>query len=350
MTTSFSRLCVTGGCGFIGSHFIASVLERAPHAFVLNVDALTYAAHPATGAWLAGLSPERYAFERLDIASEELGRLLDRHRIEVVVNFAAETHVDRSILDPGAFLRTNVVGAQNLLERCRERSIRLVHVSTDEVYGSLGPNDAPFTERSPLDPSSPYAASKAAADLLLLAAHRTFGQDVVITRCSNNLGPRQFPEKLIPLVIANAIDGEPIPVYGDGKQVRDWVHVADHCDAIEMVMRQGRAGEVYNVGSRSERTNLEIVGLILAKLSRDASLVRHVGDRPGHDRRYGIDPTKIERELGWRPQRTLEASLADTIDWYLANESWWRPLRSGEYRAYYAANYAPKFEAPGASL
>lgn len=333
---------MTGGCGFIGSHFIELLLKRYPNGSVLNVDKMTYAASPKTAEWLQGLAtPDNYQLLELDIADPSFIEMLSTRKFELVINFAAETHVDRSILDHEAFLRTNIIGLKNMLLTSRLHNARLVHISTDEVYGPLiAP--AAASEASPLQPSSDYAASKASADLLALAGFRTCEDDVVVTRCTNNLGPRQFPEKLIPLAIANAIDNEPIPVYGDGLQVRDWIAVGDHCEAILAALQKGEPGEIYNVGARGERTNLYIVESILDRLSRPRSLIRHTGDRPGHDRRYALDASKIERELGWRPRSTVEQALDATIQWYVENESWWRPLRDKNYRKYYEANYAPK--------
>jgi dTDP-glucose 4,6-dehydratase len=347
----YRNLLVTGGSGFIGSHFIALTLREYPEASVTNVDAMTYAAHPDTESYLAGLAPSRYHFVRADIGSPDIEAILRQRRIDAIVNFAAESHVDRSILDPGAFVRTNVLGTQNLLSLARKvGGIRFVHVSTDEVYGSLGPKDPAFTEQSPLDPNSPYAASKASADLLALANQRTYQQDIVLTRCTNNYGPFQFPEKLLPLVIANAIEGHSIPVYGDGRQVRDWIYVEDHCRGIDAVLRRGRAGEVYNISAAEERHNIDLVRHVLQMLGKPESLITYVGDRPAHDRRYGLNPSKIAAELGWKPAFTFEAALRKTIDWYLGNESWWKKVRDKDYFNYYRANYDTKYKAPGKNL
>jgi dTDP-glucose 4,6-dehydratase len=338
------NLLVTGGCGFIGSHFISYVLKTYPDVTVTNLDALTYAAHPDTTQYLTTIAPERYRFVREDIGSPRVGEILEQDDIDAIVNFAAESHVDRSILDPGSFVRTNVVGLQNLLLFARKKgNIRFVHVSTDEVYGSLTPEEPPFTERSHLDPNSPYAASKASADLLALANQRTYGQDILITRCSNNYGPFQFPEKLIPLLIANAIEDRPIPVYGDGKQVRDWIYVVDHCRAIDLVLRQGKAGQVYNISSSEEHQNIDIVRKVLNMLDKPPRLITYVGDRPAHDRRYGLDATKIHEELGWKPQFTFEDGMRQTVDWYLENSAWWKKVRDKDYFSYYQANYQEKF-------
>ncbi|MGE5553685.1 MAG: dTDP-glucose 4,6-dehydratase [Betaproteobacteria bacterium] len=332
---AFRRILVTGGAGFIGSNFIRYWLERH-EGEVVNLDLLTYAGNLEN---LAGVERNpRYRFVRGDIADRELvDELLDG--VEAVVNFAAESHVDRSIHDAGAFIRTNVAGTQVLLEAARHRGIRrFMQISTDEVYGSLGPTGA-FTEETPLAPNSPYSASKAAADLLVRAYHQTYGLDTVITRCSNNYGPYQFPEKLIPLMVTNALEGKELPVYGDGLNVRDWIHVRDHCRAIDLVLHQGRAGGVYNVGAGEERTNLELVRALLRLLDKPESLIRFVADRPGHDRRYAIDSTKIRRELGWRPEIPFAEGLRETVEWYGANRLWWEKIKSGEYREYYERMY-----------
>lgn len=346
---SSRHVLVTGGCGFIGSHFIAHLFETYPDVRVTCLDALTYAAHPDTVTHLEKLAPERYQFLRGDIASSEWKNSLAAD-VDAVVNFAAETHVDRSILDPGSFVRTNVVGLQNLLDWARERGVRFVHVSTDEVYGTLTP-DAPLsTEHSPLDPNSPYAASKASADLLALAAHRTHKQEILITRCTNNYGPFQFPEKLLPLVIANALENLSVPVYGDGRQVRDWIYVGDHARGIDAVLQKGRPGEIYNLSSRAQRPNLEMVHALLRLLEKPTTLIQHVGDRPAHDRRYALDPSKAEQELGWAPQVSLEEGLARTVRWYVEHADWWKKVRDKEYFNYYKANYDRKFESAERSV
>ena len=330
-------LLVTGGCGFIGGHFIRRILAADPDVLVVNFDALTYAGNLANLADLAG--HPRYRFVKGDVADRDAVRGAFRLGVRHVVHFAAESHVDRSIQDSGPFVRTNVLGTQVLLDAAREFGVeRLVIVSTDEVYGSLGPTGL-FTETTPLAPSSPYSASKAAADLLALSYAHTFGLPVLVTRCSNNYGPYQFPEKLIPLFITNLLRGEPVPVYGDGGQVRDWIHVRDHCAAVHRVWRDGRAGEVYNIGGRCEKTNLELTHALLDLLGKPRSLIRHVRDRPGHDRRYAIDCTKIERELGWRPDTPFEQGLLETIEWYRSNAEWVAQVRSGEYREYYQRQY-----------
>ena len=328
---------VTGGCGFIGSNFIRRLLAHDPTVRVLNFDALTYAGNPANLADLA--DHPRYRFVRGDVADPEAVWAVLRPGLHSVVHFAAETHVDRSIQDSGPFVRTNVLGTQVLLDAARSAEVKtFVHISTDEVYGSLGPTGA-FTEETPLGPNSPYAASKAAADLLVRAYVHTFGLPAVITRCSNNYGPYQFPEKLIPLFVSNLLRGQPVPVYGDGLQVRDWVHVRDHCAAVHRVWRAGRVGEVYNVGGRCERTNLALTKTLFKVMGKPASLVRHVKDRPGHDRRYAIDCSKIERELGWRPTVPFEDGLRETVRWYQDNAEWVAGVRSGAYLKYYEAQY-----------
>ncbi|MGB9804824.1 dTDP-glucose 4,6-dehydratase [Desulfofundulus sp.] len=345
------KLLVTGGAGFIGSNFIRYILRTRPGVSVINLDKLTYAGNLEN---LAGVENHpRYSFTRGDICDRRLVSEIFSRGVDAVVNFAAESHVDRSIMDASPFVETNVRGTQVLLDVAMEcwrerlpvqgpgpagRFPVFVQVSTDEVYGSLGP-EGRFTEESPLKPSSPYSASKAAADLLALAYHRTHGLPVIVTRCSNNYGPYQFPEKLIPLMITNALEDQPLPVYGDGLNVRDWLHVEDHCRALELVLFRGRPGEVYNIGGHGERTNLEVVRAILKLLGRPESLIRYVNDRPGHDRRYAIDPSKITRELGWRPRHTFEEGLAATVEWYRQNRPWWERVKSGEYKDYYTKMY-----------
>ena len=328
------NLLVTGGAGFIGSHFIRSILAKYPDDRVTNLDKLTYAGN------LANLrdveSDPRYAFIRGDICDPET---VDRAAkdVDAIVNFAAETHVDRSIQDPGAFIQTDIGGTRVLLEAARRYSHqRYLQVSTDEVYGST--EGTPFAETDPLKPSSPYAASKAGGDLMTLAYSATYGVPALITRASNNFGPNQYPEKLIPLFITNAIDDRPLPLYGDGRNVRDWIAVEDHCEGIDMVLRRGRVGEIYNVGGGNERTNLEITEAILKALRKPASLITPVADRPGHDRRYALNAEKLAR-LGFRPRRGFEEALSATIEWYRTHESWWRPIKSGEFRAYYEKQY-----------
>jgi dTDP-glucose 4,6-dehydratase len=335
------NLLVTGGAGFIGSCYVRLARARRPQATVVNLDALTYAGNLESLSDLDG--DAGHVFVRGDIRDGALVRsLVETHRVEAVVNFAAESHVDRSILSAEPFVDTNVVGTLRLLEAARAAGVRrFLQVSTDEVYGSLGPAGA-FEETTPIAPRSPYSASKAAADHLVMAFHHTHGQDVVITRCSNNYGPHQFPEKLIPLMILNAFEGKPLPVYGDGLYVRDWIHVEDHCEAIDLVLERGRAGEVYNVGAENDRPNLEVIRDILRLTGRDESLIRHVPDRPGHDRRYAMNAAKVRGELGWRPRRDFSAGLAETVAWYQSHRTWWERVRSGAYREYYERQYGDR--------
>ena len=323
-------MLVTGGAGFIGSHFVKRLVRAGEEVVVL--DKLTYSGNPAN---LAGVE---HRFFQGDIADPAVvAEAADG--CETIVNFAAETHVDRSILAAGEFITTDVFGTHVLLEYVREKGIRLVQVSTDEVYGDV-PAGVRSTEEDPVRPSSPYSASKAGGDLQVLAYVRTYGVDALITRGANTYGPNQYPEKLIPLFVTNAFDGEPLPVYGDGKQVREWLHADDHGAAIELVLRDGRAGEIYNIGGE-ERENLDVVRRILDVTGADPSLVRHVEDRPGHDRRYALDDSNL-RGLGWAPERSFEDGLAETVDWYRENRAWWEPLKSGEYKAYYEQQYAQR--------
>ena len=335
------NLLLTGGSGFIGSNLVRWLLEHRPGWRVVNLDKLTYAGNPENLADLA--DHPRYRFVRGDIGDGALvRRLIEEEKVEAVMHLAAESHVDRSILSPAVFIETNVGGTQVLLEAAREAKVgRFLHCSTDEVYGSLGETGL-FTEESPLQPSSPYSASKAGSDLLALAYAHTFGLPVVVTRCSNNFGPYQFPEKLIPLMIANALRDQPLPVYGDGRNVRDWIHVSDHCAGLAAVLERGRAGQVYNLGGSSERRNLEVVHAVLDLLGKPRSLVRFVADRPGHDRRYAIDASKARRELGWEPSRRFEEGLASTVRWYVENRGWWERVMSGEYRSYYQRQYGDR--------
>jgi len=336
------KLFVTGGAGFIGSHFIRHMLRVHPECRIVNFDKLTYAGN-LDNVRDVETSP-RYRFVRGDICDPSAVLAALEEGTDAIVNFAAETHVDRSIEEAAPFVRTNVLGVQVLLDAARVRRVqRFVQVSTDEVMGSLGPTGY-FTEESPLRPNSPYAASKAAAELLVRAAHRTFGMDVLIVRAGNNYGPYQFPEKLIPLVITNAMADLPLPIYGDGRQVRDWIYVEDYCRALDLILQGGRAGEIYCVGARAERTNLEVVEMILELLDKPRSLIRFVEDRPGHDQRYALDPSKVEREFGWRPQETFESGLRKTIAWYQANRAWVEKVRSGEYRQYYERMYGRRRE------
>jgi dTDP-glucose 4,6-dehydratase len=335
------NLLLTGGCGFIGSNLVRLLLSERPDWRIVNLDKLTYAGNAENLADLA--SHPRYRFVRGDICNGELvADLFRTERIDAVMHLAAESHVDRSILAPSIFIETNVRGTQVLLEAAREFGVqRFLHVSTDEVYGSLGPTGL-FTERTPLDPSSPYSASKAASDLLALAYARTFELPVVVTRCSNNYGPWQFPEKLIPLMIANAVRDLPLPVYGDGMNVRDWIHVEDHARGLLAALERGVPGEVYNFGAASERHNIDIVKLVLTLTGKPESLIRHVTDRLGHDRRYAIDASKATRELGWAPRHRFESALAETVGWYQSHRAWWERIISGEYLAYYAQQYGKR--------
>jgi dTDP-glucose 4,6-dehydratase len=349
------NVLVTGGCGFIGANFVYYQRQHHANDRIIVLDALTYAGnlHNLDGLKLPLTSPgSPVRFMRGDICDAELcARVLSDEKIDAVVHFAAESHVDRSILGPAAFIKTNVVGTATLIEAARTARVsRFLHVSTDEVYGSLGPDDPAFSEQHAIDPRSPYSASKAASDHLVSAYVHTFGFPALITRCSNNYGPYQFPEKLIPLMILNALEGKPLPVYGDGKNVRDWIHVTDHCAGLDAVLRRGQLGQVYNLGGLSERQNLDIVHAILGLLGRPQSLIRYVTDRPGHDRRYAIDCRRAERELGFRPQVKLEDGLRETVDWYRANSDWWQRIRSGEYRSFYERQYGSRlaFDGDGA--
>jgi dTDP-glucose 4,6-dehydratase len=332
-------LLVTGGAGFIGANFVRRRRAEQPHEKLVVLDALTYAGNLAS---LDGV--DGYTFVKGDICDGPLVEATLRdHGVDAIVHFAAESHVDRSILGPGAFVRTNVVGTLTLLEKARAAGVkRFVHVSTDEVYGDLAPDDPAFSEETPIRPRSPYSASKAGSDHLVRAWFETYKFPTLITRCSNNYGPFQFPEKLIPLMILNALADQPLPVYGDGRNVRDWIHVEDHCAAVERVLVAGRDGEVYNVGGRSEKFNIDIVKMILKELGKPESLVRFVADRPGHDRRYAIDDRKIERELGWTRSRRFDEGLRATIAWYRAHEPWWRAIKSGEYMTWYEKNYGAR--------
>ncbi len=335
------NVLVTGGSGFIGSNLVRQLLAERPGWRVVNLDKLTYAGNAENLADLEG-NP-RYRFVRGDICDGPLVvDLLEKERIDGVMHLAAESHVDRSILAPSVFIETNVRGTQVLLEAARELGVkRFLHVSTDEVYGSLGPTGF-FTEQTPLAPSSPYSASKAASDLLALAYAHTFGVPVVVTRCSNNYGAYQFPEKLIPLMIANALRDLPLPVYGDGMNVRDWIHVEDHGRGLLAAFEQGKDGEVYNFGASSERHNIDIVKLVLELVGKPQSLITYVKDRPGHDRRYAIDAEKARRELGWAPRRRFEDALAETVRWYVDHRAWWERIISGEYLKYYEKQYGAR--------
>ena len=335
------NIIVTGGAGFIGSNFIFYLLNHHPEDRVICLDKLTYAGNLETLTPV--MDDPRFRFVRADIAdAEAVDRLFEEEKPDIVVNFAAESHVDRSITDPCVFVRTNVMGTQVLMESCRRHGVKRFHqVSTDEVYGDL-PLDRPdlfFTEETPIHTSSPYSSSKASADLLVQAYHRTYGLPVTISRCSNNYGPYHFPEKLIPLMIANALNDKPLPVYGEGLNVRDWLYVEDHCRAIDLIIHKGRVGEVYNVGGHNEMRNIDIVKLICKELGKPESLIVHVADRKGHDMRYAIDPTKIHNELGWLPETKFADGIKKTIDWYLNHREWWETIISGEYQDYYEKMY-----------
>lgn len=334
------KLLVTGGAGFIGSNFVMYMLEQHTDYTIINMDALTYAGN------LENLKSvenhPNYSFVQADIADKAAVDPIFQQGIDVVVNFAAESHVDRSILEPEVFVNTNVMGTQVLLDAAKKYGVtKFVQVSTDEVYGTLGETGL-FSETTPLAPNSPYSASKAGGDLLVRAYHETFGLPVNITRCSNNYGPYQFPEKLIPLMISRALNDEALPIYGDGMNIRDWLYVEDHCSAIDLVIHKGENGEVYNIGGNNERTNLHIVQTILQELGKPESLITYVQDRPGHDRRYGIDPTKITKELGWKPKHNFETGIQETIRWYLNNKEWWTRIQSGAYREYVTKQYGSR--------
>lgn len=333
-----TAIFVTGGAGFIGSAFIRLVLGERADIEIVNFDALTYAGNLEN---LKGVDDRRHRFVKGDICDREAVLAAMPDGCDAVFNFAAESHVDRSIRSADEFLRTNIIGTQVLLDAARAKNVRrFVQVSTDEVMGSL-PDDSDefFTEGSPLQPNSPYAASKAAAEFVVRAARETFGVDIVITRCGNNYGPRQFPEKLIPLMIANAVNNEPLPVYGDGKNVRDWIYVDDHCRAVWLAFEKGRSGEAYNIGARNERQNIEVVKTLLDLLGKPHDLITYVTDRLGHDRRYAIDPIKAETELGWQPQTNWKEGVQKTIRWYAENQNWVDHIRNGEYREYYRTMY-----------
>ncbi len=340
-------IIVTGGAGFIGSNFIYYELREHPEDHIVCLDSLTYAGNLAN---LEGaMKKDNFRFVKADITDKAaVEKLFEEEHPDIVVNFAAESHVDRSVEDPGLFLRTNILGTQTLMDACRKYGIKRYHqVSTDEVYGDL-PLDRPdmfFTEETPIHTSSPYSASKASADLLVLAYARTFRLPVSITRCSNNYGPYHFPEKLIPLMISRALADESLPVYGTGENVRDWLYVEDHCSAIDLVIRKGRDGEIYNVGGHNERTNLEVVKTILRELGKPESLITFVKDRPGHDRRYAIDPGKIHAELGWLPATIFDEGIKKTIRWYLDNEKWWKDILAGDYQNYYEKMYGSRGQA-----
>jgi len=332
------NILVTGGAGFIGSNFINYILDKRDDYNIINFDKLTYAGN------LENLIPsekkKNYHFVKGDITDSELVQnIFEKYKIKYVIHFAAESHVDRSILGSEIFYRTNVMGTNVLLEVARKFEVeRFLQISTDEVYGSLG-SEGYFTEQTPLSPNSPYSSSKAAADMMVMAFYHTYGMPVLITRCSNNYGPYQFPEKLIPLMIINSINNKKLPVYGDGLYVRDWIYVIDHNKAVELVFEKGKVGEVYNIGASNEMPNIKIIKLILSHLKKGEDLIEYVKDRPGHDRRYAIDSSKIKSKLGWAPSFTFEHAIAETIDWYLKNEKWWKRIISGEYQKYYEIQY-----------
>jgi len=344
------KILVTGGAGFIGSNFVRHMLETHDDVDIVNLDALTYAGNLEN---LAGLEEEkRHVFVRGSISDRDVvASAVDGHKPEAIVNFAAETHVDRSLMDVAPFIDANIVGVQTLLDGCRSGGVqRFVQVSTDEVYGSLGA-EGEFTETSPIQPNNPYAATKAAADYLVRAAWKTHGTEVVITRCSNNFGPFQFPEKLIPLMVANALEDKELPVYGDGLQVRDWLYVRDHCQAIDLVLRKGEVGGIYNIGGHKDVPNIDVVKLLLTILGKPETLIRYVEDRPGHDRRYAMDATRIREDLGWEPEHSFEQALRETVGWYVENREWRDHVRSGEYLHYYENMYGQRLaKADGPTL
>lgn len=339
-------IIVTGGAGFIGANFVYLELEEHPEDRIVCIDALTYAGNLETLE--RAMAYPNFRFEKIDICDREaVFQLFEEEKPDIVVNFAAESHVDRSIEDPGIFLKTNIIGTQIMMDASLKYGVRRYHqVSTDEVYGDL-PLDRPdlfFTEETPLKTSSPYSSSKAGADLLVNAYHRTFGLPTTISRCSNNYGPYQFPEKLIPLMIANALADKPLPVYGEGLNVRDWLYVEDHCKAIDLIIRQGKVGEVYNIGGHNEMKNIDIVKIICNALGKPESLIKYVEDRKGHDMRYAIDPAKIHAELGWLPETMFKDGIQKTIRWYLDNKEWWERIISGEYQNYYAEMYGDRLK------
>lgn len=339
-------IIVTGGAGFIGSNFVFHMLQAHPYYRIVCLDKLTYAGNLSTLEPV--LQQDNFRFVKADICDRQaVDKLFQEEKPDIVVNFAAESHVDRSIENPGIFLETNIMGTAVLMDACRKYGIQRYHqVSTDEVYGDL-PLDRPdlfFTEETPLHTSSPYSSSKASADLLVMAYYRTYGLPVTISRCSNNYGPYHFPEKLIPLMIANALADKPLPVYGNGENVRDWLYVEDHCRAIDLIIHAGKVGEVYNVGGHNEKRNIDIVRIICQELGKPESLIVHVEDRKGHDRRYAIDPAKIHRELGWLPETKFEDGIKKTIKWYLEHKKWWQDIINGEYQEYYAMMYGSKGE------
>ncbi len=331
------KILVTGGAGFIGSNFIRYILKKYPEHEIVNLDLLTYAGNLENLKDIEG--NKNYKFVKGDIADKKLVNNLVKD-CDAIVNFAAESHVDRSILDSSDFIRTNIVGTHNLLEAAKNNGLkRFHHISTDEVFGHLGPNDPAFNENTPYAPRSPYSASKAASDHLVRAYFHTFGLPITISNCSNNFGPFHFPEKLIPLVITNLLEGKKIPVYGDGLQVRDWLFVSDHCEAIDLIISKGKIGETYCIGGNAEKTNIDIVKKIIELLKQGEEMIEYVKDRPGHDRRYAIDFSKIKSELGWQPRTSFEDGMKQTVEWYKANENWWRNIKNGNYLEYYKKQY-----------
>jgi dTDP-glucose 4,6-dehydratase len=335
------NILVTGGAGFIGSNFIKYILNKRDDYFIVNLDKLTYAGNLENLQEIE--SKKNYTFIKGDIVNGELvNYIFEKYKIKYVINFAAESHVDRSISGSEVFFRTNVIGTNVLLEASKRFTVeRFLQISTDEVYGSLGPTGL-FTEKTPITPNSPYSASKASSDLLVQAFNHTYGLPTLITRCSNNYGPLQFPEKLIPLMILNALQDKKLPVYGDGMNVRDWIYVIDHNKAVELVFENGKVGEVYNIGASNEMPNLEIIKLVLKNLNKTEELIQFVKDRPGHDRRYAIDSSKIQSELGWKPEFDFDSAIQHTIDWYLKNKNWWERITSGEYQSYYKKQYTDR--------
>ena len=340
------KIIVTGGAGFIGGNYIHLMLKKHPEDTIICLDALTYAGNMETLAPV--MAAPNFKFVKLDIRDREgVYALFEKEQPDIIINFAAESHVDRSLVNPELFLQTNIIGTSVLMDACRKYGIKRYHqVSTDEVYGDLplDRTDLFFTEETPLHTSSPYSSSKASADLLVLAYHRTFGLPVTISRCSNNYGPYHFPEKLIPLMIINALHDKPLPVYGKGENVRDWLYVEDHCTAIDMIVRNGKVGEVYNIGGHNERRNIDVVKTIIKELGKSEDLIHYVTDRPGHDRRYAIDPTKIKKDLGWEPTTRFEDGIKKTIAWYLANKPWWEHIISGNYQDYYEKMYGKRLK------
>lgn len=334
------KILVTGGAGFIGSNFVHAMLEDEGNVEVVNFDALTYAGNLENLVKVE--NDPRYVFVKGDISSrDDLESLFNAHKFDAIVNFAAESHVDRSLhMGPSVFINTNILGTQLLLDAARAHGVpRFLQISTDEVYGSLGASGR-FSEQSPIQPNNPYAATKAGADFMARAAFKSHGLDVLITRCSNNFGPFQFPEKLIPLMIVNALEDKPLPVYGDGMQVRDWIFARDHCNAVKLVLQKGKPGEIYNIGGMHDVPNIEVVKAILKLLGKPESLIKYVKDRPGHDRRYAIDCSKIRKELGWQPCYSFEDALKETVNWYVENKAWWERIRSGKYQEYYDTMYS----------